>query len=90
MNVSELPANSRGWRRPLGLTCFGDEIVAADKGGVLLAPSVLAPRENNCLINPIHPEFGRIVAWDLEPLTYDTRMFEKTYSPLTEEILSRV
>jgi hypothetical protein len=38
---------------------------------------VLAPHENNCLLNPAHAEFGRVIVWDLEPLTYDARMFEK-------------
>jgi len=44
---------------------------------MLLVPSVLAPNENNCLINPEHPEFKKIVIRQAEPLSYDPRMFGK-------------
>lgn len=77
VDVSEMPANWRESAAPPELTRFGDEFVSAAKSCVLLVPSVLAPRENNCLINPTHPEFGRIAVRDLEPLTYDMRRFEK-------------
>ena len=73
----ELPKNWRDAAAPLELTRFGDEFVSDGKSCLLLVPSVLAPYENNCLINPAHAEFSRIVSRDLEPLTYDTRMFEK-------------
>jgi len=42
---------------------------------VLLVPSVLAPAENNCLINPAHREYARIAILEIEPLNYDLRMF---------------
>ena len=73
----ELPKNWRGAAAPPELTRLGDEFVSAGKSCVLLVPSVLAPHENNCLINPAHPEFGRIAVHELEPLNYDERMFEK-------------
>jgi len=44
---------------------------------MLLVPSVLAPNENNCLINPGHPEYKKIVIRPSEPLSYDPRMFGK-------------
>lgn len=73
----ELP---KGWRNaaaPPELTRFGDEFVSAGKSCVLFVPSVLAPQENNCLLNPAHADFGRVVVRDSEPLNYDERMFEK-------------
>ena len=76
VNISELAANWRDGAAPPSLTRFGDEFVSAGESCVLSVPSVLAPREKNCLINPAHAEFSRIVIRDLEPLTYDTRMFE--------------
>jgi RES domain-containing protein len=42
-----------------------------------LVPSVLAPRENNCLLNPAHPDYKKIAVRGLEPLNYDPRMFRK-------------
>jgi RES domain-containing protein len=77
VTVSELPANWRDGAAPPEFTRFGDQFVSAGKSCVLFVPSVLAPNENNCLINPAHAEFSRIVVRDLEPLTYDTRMFDK-------------
>ena len=47
---------------------------------MLLVPSVLAPSENNCLINPAHPDYKRIVVREVEPLSYDPRMFAKQRS----------
>ena len=77
VKVNDLPANWREGAAPPELTRFGDEFVSAGKNCLLFVPSVLAPHEKNCLINPAHAEFGRIIVRDLEPLTYDTRMFEK-------------
>ena len=47
---------------------------------LLLVPSVLAPNENNWLINPAHPDYKRIVVREVEPLSYDPRMFRKQRS----------
>jgi len=74
VQMNDLPANWRAGSAPPELTRFGDEFVSA---GTSCVPSVLAPHENNCLINPAHPEFGRIVVRELEPLNFDERMFEK-------------
>lgn len=75
--VSDLPANWREYPAPSQLTLWGDEFVRAGKRCVLLVPSVLAPGESNCLINSAHPGFRKIVVRDVEPLTYDPRMFGK-------------
>jgi RES domain-containing protein len=48
---------------------------------LLLVPSVLAPGENNCLINPAHGEYKKIVARHPEPLHFDPRMFRKKWRP---------
>ena len=77
VKVNDLPANWREGAAPPELTRFGDEFVSAAKSCLLFVPSVLASHENNCLINPAHAEFGRIIVRDLEPLTFDTRMFDK-------------
>ena len=73
----ELPNNWRGAVAPPELTRFGDQFAAGRKSCLLFVPSVLAPHENNCLLNPAHADFGRVVVRDLEPLNYDERMFEK-------------
>jgi hypothetical protein len=44
---------------------------------VLLVLYVLAPNENNWLMNPAHTDYKRIVVREVEPLSYDPRMFRK-------------
>lgn len=65
VEVSHLPSNWRDPAAPPELARIGDEFVQRREHCLLLVPSVLAPNENNCLINPDHPEFGRIVVQDL-------------------------
>ena len=77
VKVCELPANWRDAAAPPSLTCFGDEFAAARSHLLLFVPSVLAPSENNCLINPAHPEHAKIKPLELEPLRYDPRMFRE-------------
>jgi RES domain-containing protein len=72
-----LPANWREAAAPPELARFGDEFAQRGNHCLLLVPSVLAPSENNCLINPAHPDYKRIVIVHAEPLSYDPRMFEK-------------
>jgi RES domain-containing protein len=77
VEAGELPNHWRDDAAPPELTRFGDDFVSAGKSCLLFVPSVLAPIENNCLINPAHAEFGSIVVRQLEPLSYDMRMFKK-------------
>jgi RES domain-containing protein len=74
-----LPANWREPSAPPALVRFGDEFVREGKHCQLLVPSVLAPHENNCLINSAHSDFKKITVRDLEPLSYDPRMFRKRH-----------
>jgi len=78
--ASDLPANWREPAAPPELARFGDEFAQRAQHCLLLVPSVLAPAESNCLINPEHPDYKRIVVGGLEPLTYDPRMFAKPRS----------
>ena len=75
VGVSDLPANRRDPAAPSELTRFGDEFAVKGKQCLLLVPSVLAPNENNVLLNPAHPGYKKIVVRKLEPLSYDPRMF---------------
>jgi RES domain-containing protein len=71
----DLPANWRDAAAPPALARFGDEFVARANHCLFLVPSVLAPEENNLLINPAHADFARISVHPLQPLRYDPRMF---------------
>jgi RES domain-containing protein len=73
--VSDLPANWREAAAPPKLAKFGDEFAQRGEHCLLLVPSDLAPSENNCLVNPAHPDYRRIAMREFEPLSYDPRMF---------------
>jgi RES domain-containing protein len=77
VEASKLPANWREAAAPAELARFGDEFVQRGEHCLLLVPSVLAPNENNCLINPEHPGYKSIVVRGVAPLSYDPRMFAK-------------
>jgi len=75
--TSNLPANWRESPAPAELARLGDEFAQRDENCLLLVPSVLAPNENNWLINPVHTDYKRIVVLEVEPLSYDLRMFRR-------------
>lgn len=81
VSVADLPANWRDPAAPPQLARFGDEFAERAEHSLMLVPSVLAPGENNCLINPVHPDFARLVVRATEPLRYDSRMFAKPQPP---------
>jgi len=79
--VRDLPES---WRDSIPLpqlAAFGDEFAQRGENCLLFVPSVLAPAERNCLINPAHADYKRIAMLPLEPLQYDPRMFSRTRSP---------
>ena len=77
VSIGDLPANWRDPAAPPELTGYGDAFVSKGKSCILYVPSVLVPHENNCLVNPSHPNFSRFLVRALEPLSYDARMFGK-------------
>ena len=77
VETNRLPANWRDPAAPPELAQIGDEFAERRQHCLLIVPSVLAPHEDNCLLNPEHPQFRRIVIGEPEPLAYDPRMFTK-------------
>ncbi len=77
IDLGKLPANWRNAAAPAELARFGDEFAARAEHCLLLVPSVLAPEENNLLINPGHADYGKIAIRGVEPLRYDSRLFQK-------------
>ena len=56
---------------------FGAGWAKEARSAILLVPSVVARIERNVLINPAHPEFGRIRAGLHQPVWWDERLFER-------------
>ena len=77
IELRKLPENWRDAAAPPELARLGDEFVERGEQCLLVVPSVLAPGEDNYLINPEHPGYKRIGVRELEPLSYDLRMFGK-------------
>ena len=80
VDTINLPANWRESAAPSVLARLGDEFARREENCLLLVPSVLAPNENNCLINPAHTDYKRITVQKVEALSYDPRMFRKQRS----------
>ena len=71
----DLPAR---WREEAGipaLRAMGGAWARAAESGVLRVPSVIVPGEPNLLINPAHPDAGRIRRVAQAPFTLDPRLF---------------
>ena len=75
VHARQLPAHWRETPAPPELAEIGDEFVKKAETCLLVVPSALAVNENNWLINPQHPGFGKIAVRAIEPLHYDSRMF---------------
>lgn len=71
---SRLPV---GWdgRDLIASRQFGDAWLRECRSAVLTVPSVVARREANVLINPLHPDFVRISPGPPEPVIWDARLF---------------
>jgi RES domain-containing protein len=58
---------------------FGDRWLLEMRSPVLVVPSVVtAGIEANFLINPLHPDFGKVEASHPRPVRWDSRLFATT------------
>lgn len=53
---------------------FGTNWARSNKSLLLLVPSVIVPDESNVLINPRHPDVGRVTARKIRRWLYDPRL----------------
>ena len=80
--VEKLPAKKlpRDWKtQPPGpsIKAIGDAWAREACSAVLQVPSVLVPIESNLLLNPLHPDFGKIKLGKPQPFAFDPRLTEK-------------
>lgn len=80
--VEELPPADLppGWNAtPAGRASasVGDRWFREQRSVALRVPSVVVPREANYLVNPVHPDFGRVVCGEPERLRIDPRLARK-------------
>jgi RES domain-containing protein len=73
----ELPKH---WRSPAAreaLQAIGGEWVNRRSSAVLAVPSAVIPAETNYLLNPLHPQFGKIGIGEAQELVTDVRLVAK-------------
>jgi len=75
VEVRDMPANWREAAAPPALARLGDEFAQRGERCILIVPAVLAPAENNWLINPAHSDYEQIDIHKVAALNYDLRMF---------------
>ncbi|WP_175946358.1 RES domain-containing protein [Caballeronia sp. BCC1704] len=74
VSVEDLPA---GWDSPdpQAARRFGDRWIDEARSAILIVPSVVARAECNAVVNPAHPEAGRLVVSAPQPVVWDQRLF---------------
>ena len=73
-----------GWdAEPAGLTSigFGTEWILGKGSALLVLPSVIVPEDFNVLVNPAHPDAGRIACRKIRRWLYDPRLHRPEPSP---------
>ena len=73
----EATALSEGWADDLAISRnLGDDWLAGGESALLEVPSAILPNTSNVLLNPLHPDAGRIgVVWQ-QPYPFDRRFFK--------------
>jgi RES domain-containing protein len=74
---SDLPLDWRSNPPPPRLRQIGDNWAASHASVALRVPSSVIPAEYNYLLNPKHPEFGKLEFGHATPFRYDTRLAER-------------
>jgi RES domain-containing protein len=74
LDLRRLPSN---WRELNNPVCrdLGSEWAASSRSTALQVPSAVVEGDWNVLLNPMHPDFGRIQLAEPRPFHYDERMF---------------
>ncbi|MGA9272457.1 MAG: RES family NAD+ phosphorylase [Candidatus Cybelea sp.] len=79
--LTTLPATWRAPARSDSSIDIGETFLTELKHLALAVPSAIVPQEYNYLINPRHPAFESLrVAENLEPFSFDARIFTKPLS----------
>ena len=71
---AKLPVNWQRWPSPKTNAAVGDNWVNSGRSAVLKLPSAVVPREFNYLLNPTHPDFGKISLGKSQVFKADPRL----------------
>jgi RES domain-containing protein len=56
---------------------IGDQWLKEKRSAILLVPSVVVNMEWNAVVNPLHPDFTRLIVSDPVPVVWGKRLFER-------------
>ena len=76
VDLAPLPAGWDALPYRTGVQAVGNAWIAACSSLALRVPSAIVPDEFNVLVNPSHPDFGRIVVGEGVALVWDQRLFD--------------
>jgi RES domain-containing protein len=74
IEVAALPSNWSIYPPPAATRDLGTEWARGLESAVLAVPSAIVPVENNYLLNPMHPDFGKIAVGKCEAFSFDQRL----------------
>ena len=74
LEATFLPRDWRGEEPSPSTQKLGSEWQRSGRCAVLVVPSVLVPQESCVLLNPEHPDVGKIMIAYPEPFTFDARL----------------
>lgn len=76
LDFGSLPDHWRNPMPPVATQAIGDAWAGEHLSVVLEVPSILIPGESNYLINPRHPNIGKLKVGPPEPFEFDPRLLK--------------
>jgi RES domain-containing protein len=77
LSLADLPAGWRTFPAPERLKDLGTGWARSRVSLALSVPSTVIPHERNVLLNPLHPDFGKIRLLPPEDFSFDPRMWKR-------------
>ncbi len=77
IDMGSLPANWKETPAPDSLKAYGAEWLVQKQFAVLKVPSALISSEYNFILNPLHPDFQKIIIGSPKEFRYDYRMWKE-------------
>lgn len=74
LDSKRLPSAWRHHPAPAAVVALGDAWLREFRSPILRVPSAVVPTESNFILNPLHPEFGKIEIGEPEILEVDPRI----------------
>ena len=77
LDRAQLPTTWRRYPAPDELAVIGDEWLSKQERLLLIVPSAIVPEEDNILVNPRHPDIGRLHIDAPTRFDFDKRLFAR-------------